>query len=538
MISSTHQKIVCVLIVLSAAVVAYSQSNPTKEATGVVTGKVTIKGKPAPGIVISLRLNERNMNARTTTYKATTDIEGEYRIANVPAGSYILVPLAPAFVDPGGADQPRTLLVNKGETIEHIDIALVHGAAITGKVVDADGRPVVEQVVDVFVLPNKSYSGLQAQTDDRGIYRIYGLKAGSYKVSVGQGDEGRFPGHPVAVYKRIYYPSVSDVDQATVIELNEGGEAKDIDITLGRAMTTYTASGRIVDETGQPLPNVEYGVTRYISQNSRSSMSNGAVSNSRGEFKLDDLVPGRYSVFVRAERDNNWRADEVPFEVVDDDVTGLVVQAKKGAAVSGTVVVEGGDDKRMSSEFQRVLLTASPAQPTGIVSSAWSQVAADGSFRMSGLAAGATMFRLANESRFSIVRVERNGVALSLRTIEIKEGENISGLRVVLTYGNATIRGAVEIASGTLPPGARFFVSLRNTSEDPSMSSASNSPEVDARGQFVVEGLQPGTYEINAGIMLPERHVMLGMKKQQVAVTAGSVNNVTLSVDIPNLAKP
>jgi hypothetical protein len=63
--------------------------------------------------------------------------------------------------------------------------------------------------------------------------------------------------------------------------------------------------------------------------------------------------------------------------------------------------------------------------------------------------------------------------------------------------------------------------------------------DVDARGQFVVEGLLPGTYEINAGIVSGDRRVMFAGKKQQVDVTAGSSNNITISIDVPaNMQRP
>src|SRR6185369_285696 len=99
MFSSTHQKIACVLIILSAAVLAHSQTLPVKEATSLISGKVTIKGKAAAGVVILLRPNTVNSAPpQVSSYKSTTDLNGEYRITNVPAGSYIIATLAPAFV--------------------------------------------------------------------------------------------------------------------------------------------------------------------------------------------------------------------------------------------------------------------------------------------------------------------------------------------------------------------------------------------------------------------------------------------------------
>jgi protocatechuate 3,4-dioxygenase beta subunit len=543
MFSSTYQKMICVLIVLSCAVCARSQSVPAKEATSTVSGRVTIKDKPLAGVVINLRSNRYSAQERPINYKGKTDANGEYRIANVPAGTYVIMPLAPALVAEQEAPQGRTLIVNKGETIEHIDFSLLRGAAITGKVVDADGRPLIEERVFIFNAQTNErfyFANSDVFTDDRGIYRAYGLRPGSYKVGAGQGDEGSYGGYRPATFKRAYYPSVPDVAQATVLELSEGGEATNVDIVVGRSITTYSASGRIVDgETGQPLANVGYGVMHHITPNNHASLSTGAVSNSRGEFKLENLTPGKYAVQIKPQPNSNWRAEDVQFEIVDDDVTGLVVQTRKGASLSGVVMLEGTVDKSARDDLRRVMLTAMAEQHEDRPFSSWSIIGADGSFSMTGLAGGMAVLRLGNSSRFRIVRVERNGVVQG-RGVEVKDGETISDLRVFVAYGNASIRGVIEVANGALPPSSRFYVWLRNVADDPTMGMSSNGPsDVDTRGQFVIEGLLPGTYEVNAGVVSEQLHTLLGSKKQQVVVNAGSVINITISVELnPNPVRP
>ena len=544
MFSSTHQRIVCVVIIITSAVLAQAQSAPVKEATSTISGKVTLKDKPLAGVVISVSSNQSSSGDRPINFKGTSDANGEYRITNVPAGNYIILPLAPAFVTVEDATQQRPLIVNKGETIEHIDFSLIRGGAITGKIVDADGRPVIEQEVLIFgaLGSNRMHlSRMSALTDDRGIYRVFGLRAGSYKVGAGQANDVHFGGYNrSAFFERMYYPAVSDIDQAEVIELSEGGEATNIDITLGRREPTYSASGRVVDaETGQPLANVPYGVMRFLTPDNRSSMFTGVVSNSRGEFKLENLVPGKYAVQVRNEFDNanpNWRAEDLPFEIVDGDVTGLVVQTRKGAMVSGVIVLDNGEDKSARDELRRTMVSVI-LQRDGNYSSSGSMVRADGTFSIAGVGSGTASFQLGNSRRFRILRVERNGVADG-SGVEIKEGETISGLRIVVAYGNASIHGAIEVASGTLPPNVHFYAWVRNIADDLRMA-AGTAGDVDARGQFVIDGLMPGTYEINAGIISQETGRTLGSKRQQVVVTAGSVNNVTLSVEVnPNPTKP
>src|SRR5919202_1441642 len=96
-------------------------------------------------------------------------------------------------------------------------------------------------------------------TDDRGVYRIYGLPAGGYRVSAGQGGEssGAISFGSRKLYRRTFYPDATEEAQAEVIELKSGGEATDIDIKLGGAVKTYKASGVFVEaETGRPAPNI------------------------------------------------------------------------------------------------------------------------------------------------------------------------------------------------------------------------------------------------------------------------------------------
>ena len=531
---------ICVLIVLSCAVFTRSQTAPAKEPTSTISGKVTMKDKPLAGVAINLRSNERSPQKRRASYKARTDVNGEYRIMNVPAGNYVVAPLAPAFVSEGDT---RTLIVNKGETIEHIDFSLSPGGVITGKVVDADGRPVIEEDVVVFSASNAERFApriRESRTDDRGVYRIFGLRPGSYKVAAGQGENDRYGGYGRTTFKRAFHPATPDAAQATVIEVSEGGEVTNVDIMLGRGLTSYSASGRIVDaQTGQPLANVGYGMVHYVGPSSTSSMSTGAVSNSRGEFRLDNLVPGKYAVQIRAQAGTSWRADDVPFEVVDEDVTDVVVRASKGATISGVVVLEGTADKSARDDLSRMMITGLTElredKPFGV----WSRIGADGAFTLSGLAGGTAVLRLGSSDRFRISRIERNGVVQG-RGVEVREGETITDVRIFLTYNNASIRGLIEVANGTIPAGSRFYVSLRNLADDPAGPGSNAPTEVDARGQFVIEGLMPGTYEINAGVVSEgARTTLIGSKKQQVVVNANSVNNITISVELnANPPKP
>ena len=181
MASSTRPAIAGTLIVLALAIAAFAQNNPQpKEPGATISGRVTSKNKGVAGITLVLRFNDHvTYSQRTTDYRAVTDVDGVYRITNITPGNYTVVVAAPAFVS-GEANNSRILLVNKGETIENVDFNLVHGGAITGKVVDDEGRPLIEEAVQIIpVNENRSYYIPNVVTDDRGVYRAFGLTPGT-----------------------------------------------------------------------------------------------------------------------------------------------------------------------------------------------------------------------------------------------------------------------------------------------------------------------------------------------------------------------
>src|SRR6185369_8698199 len=109
--------------------------------------------------------------------------------------------------------------------------SMLPGGVITGKITDADGKPLIDQNVLLSQVDASFEAGgwnSHLHTDDRGIYRAFGLRPGKYKVSVGQ-DES-LPTDPRPAYRQTFYPSVTDFAKATVIEVTAGSEATNIDI--------------------------------------------------------------------------------------------------------------------------------------------------------------------------------------------------------------------------------------------------------------------------------------------------------------------
>src|SRR5687768_15072183 len=183
---------------------AQAQTAPAgAKPTGTISGKVTMNDKGVADILIAAQSLDRPMQQSVARTKS--DAGGRYRLTGLPAGQYQIMAIAPALVSAEGSGTPgyrfgKSVVLASGEDADDVDMKIVQGGVITGRVTDADGKPVIEerinlQSVDQAGNPNNqagvaSWNFQMSQTDDRGIYRIYGLSAGRYRVSVGSTEGG------------------------------------------------------------------------------------------------------------------------------------------------------------------------------------------------------------------------------------------------------------------------------------------------------------------------------------------------------------
>lgn len=523
---------------------APGKQQPVKTARGSISGSITIKDKPAPGVMVGLRGNEI-MSAYEPFTRAVTDLDGNYRIANVAAGSYQITIAAPAYVPADRTDR-KVVVLGEDENVENINFSLVRGGVITGKITEAEGRPVIQHQVEIYDLNLTERYNQQrllptstTQTDDRGVYRVFGLAPGRYKIAAGRGDEGYGGLSPFQVnYKQVFYPDVTDPAKAVVIEVTEGSEAKDIDISLGRAVQTFSVSGRAINtDTGAPVPGIRFGLHRILGPQRFEFVNNAAVTNARGDFVVEGLIPGKYATIMFSNDSSELRAETATFDVIDQDVTGVTVKFARGAVISGVVVLESQDkaaQRLLAETMMRGSVQSSPGYGIGTSS----PIAADGSFRLAGLANGVAHISISGIANpyppksLMISRVERDGIVV--RGFELKDGEQITGVKVFITYGSAVLRGVVKLENGPLPAGVRVSLLLNKPGERVSYL---RPPQVDERGNFLLEGIPPGPYEITAQIFGPNVRAAK-LVKQQVTLTEGAVTDVTITIDLTTPTNP
>jgi len=508
--------ILCLLVFYSFGV---SAQTPSKAPTASISGRVTIDGKGVAGVTVAATTSSSPIDNRTVA-KTTTDDDGKYQLTGLAAGEFTIMPLAKAFVagTSGAYRQPgHSITVAEGETITKIDFALVRGGVITGRITDTDGRPVIGERVNV--LPRDApdtgramtvFDGPRNRTDDRGIYRIYGLSPGNYKVSIGQAAAAgnvAIMGMGGSQYTKTFYPGVTEEAKATILEINEGTEVSNIDIVAGKSGRGFSVSGRVVDgDSGQPVPSV-FVVHSSLNEGTQQlgGMNfSGSQTDANGKFRLENVQPGHYAayMFATGEATTSY-SDQTPFDVSDGDVSGVEIKVHRGATISGVAVVENNFDPAVASLVQTVSLFAVSNTKGGTPSLSRSQINSDGRFSFSGLAPGKVHITVVGfpipPKGLTLLRTEVDGIE-QREGIEVNAGAKITGVRLVFGYGGGSIRGEVKAEDGILPAGLPLVVIISSAS-----GGARHSGTVDARGHFVVENIPPGAYEMSVMTFGPDR---------------------------------
>ena len=535
---------------LLAQFTAHAQTAPAgAKATGTISGKITLNEKAAAEILVAAQAADRP--GQQPVARAKSDMSGRYRLTGLPAGQYQIVAIAPGLAAAPQAGfsssfygSGKAVVLASGEETDDVDIKLVQGGVITGRVTDVDGQPVIEERINLHAVDQAGNPNTQANfgmwnyqmslTDDRGVYRIFGLGAGRYRVSIGSAEGGFGMSGRRTFYAATFYGNTNDAAKATIVELQEGSEANNIDIRVGRASSTFVVTGRVVDaENGQPIPGIRlmYGPNRP-NQPFYGGMPS-LPTNARGEFRFENLEPGRYGVTVGSFDSSSHYSDPLLFEIADTDVTNLELKATRGLTLSGVVILEGSRAKELHQQGSiRVgVSVASPANRQ-VQTSSSSAIAPDGSFQVSGVRPGKARLYISSMTSsgvrgVTILRADRGGVDVT-QNLEIQDGESITDLRIVATIGAGTIRGTVRFV-GEPTPNLRLFVSTRRDGTTPG-----GAGPVDARGRFIISNLMSGTYEVMLVINPPPQISGRPVKPQTqtVNVTDGVETQVDFIVDL------
>jgi len=527
-----------VLFLLTFWVSILGQSgNLSRRSTGVVSGRLTVDGKPAPGLRVFL-VPADSIKHEPVNVGAISNDDGVFRIAEAPVGAFALVVEAGGYVlsnADSGVTKGRSVFVREGEEVSGVDLILERGGVITGRVIDAASQPVIGEPLSLQRLDDKGrkrlvpLGNLLAETDDRGIYRIYGLSAGKYLVSVSERVKPRTQVNSATSIPTTFHPGVTDESLATPVDVQTGNETANIDITLTAPEDSYDVVGHVIDsETGKPLGNIALSYASEVNRELNANRNPESRTNSDGEFRFR-LKPGQYVVFAIPTAANNFYSEPITINISRNDVQGLEIRLVSGASISGVMEVVGDFDPAVRAQMSQLSVAAVPLEGSAILDSRSypkAAVSPDGSFSLTGVRPGRVRLLVSSypTKEFSLLRVELNR-ADQTRGFDVGTGTSVSGVHVFLAYGKGNIIGRVRTQSGELPANVRAQVIVTPLGiSDPRQSFT----ETDSQGQFTILNLPTGEYEIKTRVMPAPGARQFLTATQRVTVKNGTNTETTV----------
>lgn len=234
-------------LLLSATALAQQPVASPSQTANSITGRIVDRsGQPVAGAVANATVVGNSTQYRS----ASSDNEGNFKIDGLDAVAYNVWAAAPGFISEQSISLPDSER-RYFRTGDSVTLTLIKGGVITGTVTNAASEPVVAAYVRAIRIKDadgKPVPGRPREryTDDRGVYRIYGLVPGTYLVSAG-GPNLSGAAFRVGPYNNdapTYAPSGTR-DAATEIVLRAEDEVGNVDIRY-RGEPGHAARGMVL----------------------------------------------------------------------------------------------------------------------------------------------------------------------------------------------------------------------------------------------------------------------------------------------------
>jgi uncharacterized protein (DUF2141 family) len=315
--------------------------------TASVTGTVVVTGSGQPARKARVTLSGGELRGTLTK---TTDTQGRFAFAALPAGRYSLSVSKASHVSatygqhrPGSGRPGTPIQLADGQQFE-ARLQLPRGGAITGAVVDEHAETTAGiQVRAMRYVMQSGQRTLQTAgngtTDDRGIFRIFGLQPGEYVVcatprgTVGT-DMDRMQTEMEAIRRRaetlaqrdatearamldrvtflqtqlnvdeqatgyapVCFPGTPTPANASVVTLGLGEERGAVDFQL-QLVPLARIEGSVMNPTGTSLQNVQVSLMTAADVSSFDRRT--ARPDAEGRFRMSGVPPGQYTLVARA----------------------------------------------------------------------------------------------------------------------------------------------------------------------------------------------------------------------------------------------
>lgn len=499
-----------------------NQTDSAKRRESSITGRlVTESGQPIPNAAIHVR----KVGARGDVSRSIgTDQDGRFRADDLASGAYSVGAYAPGYVP--AIESVEREYYHPGDTVT---LRMVKGGVITGTVTTLEGEPLVAaRVLAVRVRDGEgrpirgtavSATSNSGPTDDRGVYRIFGLRSGSYLIQVGGGGPSYFSSFAYDGDAATFHPSTTR-DAAVEVVVRAGDEVGGIDVRH-RGDRAHIVSGTLSGSLGSGT--APRGVSVLLARVSSGAIeANSYVALRGGErgFAVYGVADGEYDLVARmdSEADSNTAAASRRVTVKGTDITGIDLALTPMGTIAGRVVLESlpeadrkGDckDRRIIAADDVVMIArrdetgAKEQLPPGILAPTDATPDGKGEFKIFSLIAGRYRIETVLPTEDWFVRsITAPGSAASKQQSDVmsagfamSSGQHAVDLTVTITEGASGLRGKVVAASegATLP--SRLRVHLVPAEAD-SVDAVLRYAEVavDNSGLFSITNLAPGRY--------------------------------------------
>jgi hypothetical protein len=472
---------------------------------GLIRGRVL---GPARRPIAGVRL--RTFRMGDTLHLGVSDQEGRFVIDRLSAGSYALEASKIGYVtmqygQKRAAEPGLQLSVAEGEVIDHIEMVLSRGSAVTGTITDERGEPLEGVAVRALQIRhgNGRTSALNApgarerRTDDRGRYRLFGLLPGSYLIAASvdatiSGSEGRG-------YAPIFHPGSTHVGEAVPVVADIGRDIGAIDLVF-RQVPAVRVSGVALDAAGKPLAGSMLLVVSQRSGAIAIEPRQAVAASGDGSFTVPNVPPGDYVIqaFKPGSREGNPEFGAQFVTVTEGDPKPVSIRTSLGSRLEGRIVIDGpGKPLTMGASVMPMPADFDFAPIIGHGTFSMSQ-SSDGTFSMGGLF-GPTRFRLGGSEEWYLKSFFIGPVDVTDTPFDFGlAAQTIAGAEIVVSNAGAVIAGHVTDARST--PITSYSVVVFSTDRTKWFANSRvlkfARPSQD--GDFEVVGLPPGEYWIAA----------------------------------------
>lgn len=432
---------------------------------------------------------------------ARTDVDGKYEFVDVVPGRYTIVVSKPPYVQENLGQLPPNntpIEIHGGETLDRVDISLKRGGVITGRVFDEFGEPV--SGVQARTVQARTVNGRRdlqemnyASTNDLGEFRMFGIAPGQYYVKVswrqhvGMPMDGDSPDR--TGYADTFFPGTVNVEDAQRLTVRAGETIADLSMALS-PVKTVRVEGSVADVDGKAATQMNLMVMKGEGNGSIF----GAQVKPDGTFIVGNLTPGEYTLRAQAFPPRRETAT-AKITVGTEDIKDVRLIAVPPSKITGRVIIDPAQAQSLTNPLQVMLMTVEhnmfiPMEPA--------RVADDLSFEIAA-AVGRYRINWMNLPPGWMVRTIRiNATDVTDDDIEVKPGENISGIDIELTNKSGTIAGTVMTRSGVPSTDYRLIVFAADKKLWTPTSRYFRMGGPDKDGRFKVTGLPPGSYSVVA----------------------------------------